>query len=95
MIGWIAGFLFEKIRIKQEIIRITISAFIGSLTNTILVISGIYLLFGRTYASIVGKSFQELLPYFLVMITTQGMLEAVVGTMIAIIVSKALLKFVK
>lgn len=97
MIGWIAGFIFFELNEKNvhEVVGMSISAFIGSLTNTILVLGGIYILFGSSYANAIGKSFQELLPYLIVMVATQGVVEAIVGSIIAVIVSKALLKVVK
>lgn len=97
MIGWIAGFIFFELNKKNvhEVVGMSISAFIGSLTNTILVLGGIYILFGSSYANAIGKSFQELLPYLVVMVATQGVVEAIVGSIIAVIVSKALLKVVK
>lgn len=97
MIGWIAGFIFFELNKKNvhQVVGMSISAFIGSLTNTILVLGGIYILFGSSYANAIGKSFQELLPYLIVMVATQGVVEAIVGSIIAVIVSKALLKVVK
>lgn len=97
MIGWMAGFIYFELNKKNvhEVVGMSISAFVGSLTNTILVLGGIYILFGSSYANAIGKSFQELLPYLIVMVATQGVVEAIVGSIIAVIVSKALLKVVK
>lgn len=97
LIGFIAGFIFEQLNKKSEntIITMSISAIIGALTNTILVLAGIYFLFGSSYATALGKSFSELAPYLLGIITTQGILEAIVGSIIAVIVSKSLLKVVR
>lgn len=97
LIGFIAGFIFEQISKKSnnEIINMTISALLGALTNTVLVLSGIYFLFGSSYATALGKSFQDLAPYLLGIVTSQGVLEAVVGAIIAVLVSKTLMKVVK
>ena len=67
-------------------------SFLGSITNTFLVLGGIYVIFGSEYASALGKSFSELLPYLLGIITTNGILEAIVGTIIAVMVSRILIK---
>ena len=69
-----------------------VSSFLGALTNTALVLGGIYLLFGQAYAKALGRSFASLAPYFISVISTQSLLEAVVGAIIAVAVSKALLK---
>ncbi len=91
-IGYVAGILYETLKEKNEIIAMTCGSFIGAMTNTILVMSGIYLLFGETYAKIIGKNFEELLPYIVSIVTTQGLLEAIVGTIIAVMVSRVLIK---
>lgn len=97
LIGFMAGFIFEQISKKssKENINMAISALCGALTNTILVLGGIYFLFGTSYASALGKNFTDLAPYLLGIITSQGILEAMVGAIIAVIVSKALIKVIK
>lgn len=97
MIGFIAGWVFESFKNsnRNRIFGIVVSSFLGAITNTVLVLGGIYFLFGSTYAEALGKNFQELFPYLLGIITTQGILEASVGTVISFIVCKALFKIVK
>jgi uncharacterized membrane protein len=97
MIGYMAGLVFEHLKGTNinTIVSMAISAIVGAFTNTILVLGGIYILFGNSYALALGKSFQELLPYFLGILTTQSILEAIVGAFIAVIVSKPLLKITK
>ena len=62
------------------------------MTNTILVLGGIYVIFGSQYASAIGQDFSALLPYLLGIITTNGIVEAIVGTIIAVMVSRILIK---
>ncbi|MFV0395316.1 MAG: ECF transporter S component [Coprobacillaceae bacterium] len=97
LIGFVAGFIFEKLKTTKcnEILSMSVSSFIGAITNTVLVLGGIYLLFGDSYATAIGKNFQELLPYLITIVTTQGILEAVVGTIVAVLVSKVLIKVAK
>lgn len=91
-IGYVAGFIYETLKNKNEILAMTVGSFLGAITNTVLVLGGIYVIFGSQYASAIGKDFQALLPYLLGIITTNGVLEAVVGTIIAVMVSKILIK---
>ncbi|WP_353956622.1 hypothetical protein [Allocoprobacillus halotolerans] len=65
------------------------------MTNTILVLGGIYLFFGHQYASALGMTFSKLLPYLLTLIATTSLLEAIVGTIIAVIVSRILIQIKK
>ncbi len=91
LIGYVSGLLYEKLTINQNL-RIIISSICGALTNTILVLGGIYVIFGQSYAKAIGQSFNQLLPYFLTIITTNGLLEAIVGTIIVLMVVKAISK---
>ncbi len=92
LIGYVAGFTYEKIKAKNEFLAMSIGSFLGAMTNTILVLGGIYFLFGSEYAVAIGKDFALLLPYLFGIITTSGILEAVVGTIIAVMASKVLVK---
>lgn len=92
LIGYIAGFIYEKLKDKNDYLAMIIGSFLGAVTNTFLVLGGIYLIFGSAYANALGKSFSELLPYLIGIITTNGLLEAIVGTIIAVMVSRILIK---
>lgn len=93
-IGYIAGLIYEK-RKSHPIPAMCLGSFIGAMTNTILVLGGIYLFFGNQYATAIGLSLTKLLPYLLTIIATTGLLEAAVGTIIAVIVSRILIQFKK
>lgn len=97
LIGFIAGWIYEKLQTKkiQDIVSMSISSIMGALTNTILVLGGIYIIFGASYAKALSINYQELMPWMLGIITSQGILEAIVGTIIAVLVSKTLIKVMK
>ncbi len=92
LIGYIAGLLFEKLKDKNEFMAMIVGSFLGAMTNTVLVLGGIYFIFGSQYASAIGKDLSALFPYLIGIITTSGLLEAIVGTMIAVMVSRILIK---
>jgi uncharacterized membrane protein len=92
LIGYVAGWIYELLKEKNDYLAMITGSFLGSITNTFLVLGGIYVIFGSEYASALGKSFSELLPYLLRIITTNGILEAIVGTIIAVMVSRILIK---
>lgn len=56
-----------------------LSGVLGSLTNTFLVLGGIYVFFGRSYASVLGKTTAMLFALIGTTILTNGVLEAVIG----------------
>ncbi len=92
LIGFVSGEVYRLMKNRFPTAGMIVSSFLGALTNTALVLGGIYLLFGQAYAKALGRSFASLAPYFISVISTQSLLEAVVGAIIAVAVSKALLK---
>ena len=92
LIGYVAGLIYELLKGKNETIAMIVGSFLGAMTNTILVLGGIYVIFGPQYASAIGQDFSALLPYLLGIITTNGIVEAIVGTIIAVMVSRILIK---
>lgn len=94
LIGYISGWIYEKWQWHRRTVVMTVSAMMGSLTNTVLVLGGIYLIFGSQYASSIGQSYQQLLPYFLGIIMTNGVLEAITGAIIAVAVTKILQHYI-
>lgn len=95
LIGYISGLIYEIMKNKNETFAIISGAFLGGLTNTILVLSGIYLIFAQQYATMLNMDVDALLPYILGIVSTQGLLEAILGTIISFMTSKVLLKFYK
>lgn len=94
LIGYVSGWIYEKWQWHRRTVVMTVSAMMGSLTNTVLVLGGIYLIFGSQYASSIGQSYQQLLPYFLGIIMTNGVLETITGTIIAVAVTKILQHYI-
>lgn len=93
LIGFVAGAIYELFKDRHQIVAMVLGSFFGALTNTVLVLGGIYLIFGGQYALAIGQDFQALLPYFIGIITTNGLLEAGVGTVISVLVAKVLIRF--
>lgn len=95
LIGYVAGWIYEKLKNKNEIMAMSVGSFLGAMTNTILVLGGIYVIFGPTYADAIGQDFSALFPYLLGIIATNGIVEAIVGSVIAVMVSRILIQFKK
>ena len=97
LIGFIAGLIFEQV-LKynwNKYLGMIISSLTGALTNTILVLSGIYLIFGHSYAQAIGQDFNILMAYLIGVVTSSGILEAIVGTVITLLVCQPLLILTK
>ena len=84
LIGVVAGVVFQALkkalkgRKSAKVIPYAVSGILGSLTNTVLVLSGIYVFFGQAYAATLGMSYELLLGALSVTVATNGILEAVV-----------------
>lgn len=95
MIGFVSGSIYQLIKDKQHTIAIAVAAFLGALTNTVLVLGGIWALFGTSYAKAIGQDASKLGSYFLAVSSTQSLLEAFVGVFIVVIVTKPLFALMK
>ncbi len=95
LIGYVAGWLYERVGTKYPTSGMIGSALMGSLSNTILVLLGIYVVFGSQYGSAIGKDSSQLLPYFIGVLGTQGLVETIVGTVIAVAISRPLVAYIE
>ena len=86
--------LFAKFKAKS-IAALAVAGVAGSLTNTLLVMNGIYFLFGSSYAAAKGIAFEALYGVILGVIGTQGVPEAIVAAVLVMGIGKALLVAVK
>lgn len=94
MIGFISGWAFaflKKVHFKP-LLAMMISAVLGSLTNTILVLGQIYLFYHDKSQILYQIDTAKLLPYLLSVIATNGIPEAIAAAIIAPAISFALLK---
>lgn len=97
LLGYLAGLAFEKLseRKMYDLTSVTIASLIGALTNTILVLSGIYLFFGEAYANAVGVAYNTLISVLCGVIATNGIVEAILAAIISSLVYKALKHTIK
>ncbi len=81
LVGTVTGLCFSLFsRLKwNKVFVYSVSGVLGSLTNTVLVLGGIYIFFGQSYATVIGKSFDLLLGLIGLSILTNGVPEAVIG----------------
>jgi uncharacterized membrane protein len=97
LIGAVTGWLFSAMHKsylkhheddKKEFFSYFFSAMLGSLTNTVLVLMGIYFFFGEAYAEAFGMAFEALLAAIGTFIATNGALECALAIIIAYAVCK-------
>jgi uncharacterized membrane protein len=85
LVGTVTGLCFALFtRLKwRPVFSYSVSGILGSLVNTFLVLGGIYVFFGQSYASVIGKSFDALLGLIGLTILTNGIPEAIIGGLAA------------
>lgn len=101
MIGVVAYYVYKgvmkllKNKKYSNIPALACAGVAGSLTNTILVMGGIGLLFGESYAAAKGLAIDALYGVILAVVGTNGVPEAIVAGIIVTLVSKALFTVMK
>lgn len=96
LLGYFAGLIFEILKKKNhDDLGVIVGALAGTITNTVLVLTGIYLFFGEAYASAVGVSYSMLVTVLLGVVSTNGILEAILGAVVSLAVYKALKPILK
>jgi len=78
-----------------DFVTFGVSALAGSMVNTILVLGGIYLLFGHSYAEVMDLSYDALIGILAMIVITNGIPEAVLAAACAVCIGKALIKLRK
>ncbi len=97
MIGVVAAFLFwllAKTKINKTIAAAA-AGFCGSMTNTVLVMGGIFLFFGESYSAAKDIAYTTLLATVSAAITGAGITEAIVSAVVSGAVCTALFKYLK
>lgn len=93
MVGVVAGLVFAAFKKRgKEKTGMLAASIGGSLTNTVLVLGLIALLYGNEYASSLGVDPSNLMAVLAGVVATNGLAEAIASAIIAPLLSRALLK---
>jgi len=101
LIGFTTGMCFKLFtrlfakRNNHDALIYGLSGLLGSLTNTLLVLGGIFLVFGYDYATMLHSPYQLLLGVLGMTVLTNGIPEALIGAIAANAVCRPLKKYVK
>ena len=95
--GSLAALLFKalsKTKLRKGMIC-SICGFCGSMTNTILVMGGIYLFFGKSYSAANSIAYETLITAVMATITGAGLTEALISAAVCGAVCAALFKYLQ
>ena len=99
LIGLTAGLCFRgfvrKAGDEKEpgMLAYAVSGFAGSMVNTLLVLGGIYIFFGKSYAQAAGLAYEVLLGVIGLSVLTSGIPEAIIGMVAAYAVCRPLRRY--
>ncbi|MCQ2425279.1 MAG: ECF transporter S component [Lachnospiraceae bacterium] len=98
LLGLFSGLVFSALHKlfdgkKADAVSYVASGIVGSLTNTVLVLGGIYLFFGREYAAANGLAYEALIGAMMAVIGSNGLLEMAVAAVIAFAVCLPVRKY--
>lgn len=82
LVGVVAALIYRLVMMlskEKSMVSGVIAGVVGSLTNTALVLTGIFYLFGQDYAAIKGFPVSELFPFLMGIVTINGLPEAAVA----------------
>ena len=97
LIGVFAGYLYLFLQKKNlpKVFSCAAAGVVGSLTNTLLVMGGIFLFFGQSYAQARKVAFEQLFGVIAGIIGINGLPEAVVAGVLCAAITVPLLKINK
>lgn len=100
LIGVVAYYVYRGVsrfmkNKRSSTLALAAAGIAGAMTNTLLVMNGIYFLFGESYATAKGMAFDTLYGVILGVIGTQGVPEAIVAGVLVTAICKAMLKVMK
>lgn len=91
LLGYVSAVVYQKMRSKyNKTIAAACSAILATATNTILVLSGIYIFFGNSYATVTAIPYNTLITVLLGTVLTNGLLEMILAVLITVSISKVI-----
>ncbi len=92
LIGIVSAYTFQAIakKDKTKLAAYSIAGLLGSLTNTILVMGGIYLFFGQSYAAAKEIGYETLFRFIMGVVAVNGIPEAIVAALITVAIGKVI-----
>ena len=97
MVGVVAGWVYRLIARGEarRTLACILAGIVGSFTNTILVMGGIWLLYGAAYAAANNVPLEALAGLILGVVATSGVAEAFVAAVLCTLIARPLMRFVE
>lgn len=96
IVPWYVGSLMRRATKKNlNAVQMMISGVVGSMTNTVFVLGLIYLIFRDEYAAARGMAVDQVLVVILGVVTSNGLVEALVAGVLTATICIPLIKYTK
>ena len=92
LIGLVAALVYMYLPVKVRAIRIGVAAFLGKVTSTILVLTGIYTIYGVEFAKATHISQEAVFNVVMGIVWSHGIPEALLGVAVVTPVALAVIK---
>ncbi len=93
LIGVVAGLLFNWLKSRTgPVLACGTAGFLGSMTNTVFVLGGIYLLYGASYAEARSIGFEALFGIIMGIVGVNGVPEAILAAFLTAVICPPLYK---
>jgi len=94
MIGVVSGWahIFLKNLKVPMAVRLAVTGFVGSMTNTIFVMGSIYLLFAQQYAEVKNVGMEAVFGLVMATVATSGVPEAIAAAILVTVITAGVLK---
>ena len=92
MIGVVAGWVLRALKTMKvpSPVRLALTGFIGSMTNTILVMGSIYFLFARQYAEVKNVGMEAVFGLVMGTVTASGIPEAIAAAVLVGVITEGI-----
>ena len=88
--GWVHIFL-KNLKVPMSV-RLAVTGFVGSMTNTIFVMGSIYLLFAQQYAEVKNVGMEAVFGLVMATVATSGVPEAIAAAILVTVITAGVLK---
>jgi len=97
LLGVVAAFIYQTVAKydKKKYIASGVAAVISTLIHTVLVLGGIYVFFGESYAAVNNMAFDLLFGAIMTVVGTNGVPEALIAGVVAVALAKPMTKLQK
>ncbi len=96
LIGVVAAYVYRALAsTKAKLAALPVAAIAGALTNTCLVLLGMYVFFKEAYAVLVGAEVSAVAGLLIAQLSVNGVMEAIVACILSTAVGTVLFKVIK